>query len=89
MNAILDNQGLKGGLLRTTICHVKQTLNVRPLAAVGSDAEELTALTPNFLLGQENASAPFMTPSERYHDLRKSFKTAQSICPLDIEKMDS
>ncbi|XP_075239333.1 uncharacterized protein LOC142334891 [Convolutriloba macropyga] len=28
--------------------------------------------------GRESASAPFMPSSERYHDLRKSFKTAQA-----------
>ena len=43
------------------------------------DPEDLTAFTPNhFLLGRENTSASFMPSSERYHDLRKSFKTAQA-----------
>ena len=41
--------------------------------------EDLTVLTPNhFLLGRENASASFMQSSERYHGLRKSFKTVQA-----------
>ena len=57
----------------------KKTLNARPLTAVSDDPEDLTALTPNeFLLGRENASAPFMPFSERYNDLKKSFKTAQA-----------
>ena len=65
------------------MCLVEQTLNARPLTAVSGDPEDLTALTPNpFLLGRENASAPFMPSSERYHDLRKSFKTAQAYADM-------
>ena len=78
MIAILDNRRLTDELLSTTMCLVEQTLNARPLTAVSDDPEYLTALTPNhFLLGRENASAPFMPSSERYYDLRKSSKTAQ------------
>ena len=52
-----------------------------PPGALG--AQDLTALTPNhFLLGRENANAPFMPSSERYHDLRKSFKTAQAYADM-------
>ena len=66
-------------VLSTTMCLVEQTLNARPLTALSDDPEDLTALTPNhFLLGRENASAPFMPSSERYHNLRKSFKMAQA-----------
>ena len=55
----------------------------KTLTAVSDDPEDLTALTPNhFLLGRENASAPFMPSSERYHDLRKSFKTAQTYADM-------
>ena len=62
---------------------LEQTLNARPLTAVSDDPEDLTALTPNhFLLGQENASAPFMPSSERYHALKKSFKTAQAYADM-------
>ena len=51
--------------------------------AVSDDPEDLTALTPNhFLLGRENASAPIMPSSERYHDLRKSFKTAKAYADM-------
>ena len=65
------------------MCLVEQTLNARPLTAVSDDPEDLTALTPNhFLLGQENASAPFMPSSDRYHDLRKLFKTAQAYAEM-------
>ena len=61
------------------MCLVEQTLNARPLTAVSDDPGDLTALIPNhFLLGRENASAPFMPSSERYHDPRKAFKTAQA-----------
>ena len=61
----------------------EQTLNARPLTAVSDDPEDLTALTPNhFSLGRENASAPFMPFSERYHDLGKSFKTAQAYADM-------
>ena len=79
MIAILDNRSLTEEALSTTMCLVEQTLNARPLTAVSDDPEDLTALTPNhFLLGGENASAPFMPSSERYHDPRKSLKTAQA-----------
>ena len=65
------------------MCLVEQTLNARPLTAVSDDPEDLTALTTNhFLLGQENASAPFMPSSERYHNLKKSFKPAQAYADM-------
>ena len=53
-------------------------LNNRSLTdKVRSTTVCLVELTPNhFLLGRENASAPFMPSSELYNDLRKSFKTA-------------
>ena len=83
MVAILDNRGLTDEVLSTTMCLVEQTLNARPLTAVSDDPEDLTALTPNhFLLGRESASAPFMPCSERYYDLRKSFKTAQAYADM-------
>ena len=79
MIAVLDNRSLTDEVLNTKMCLVEQTLDARPLTAVSDDPEDLTALTPNhFLLGRENASEPFMPSSERYHDLRKSFKTAQA-----------
>ena len=79
MIAILDNRSITEKVLSTTMCLVEQTLNARPLTPVSDDPEDLTALTPNhFLLGQENASAPFMPSSERYHDLTKAFKTAKA-----------
>ena len=65
------------------MCLEEQTLNARPLTAVSDDPEDLTALTPNnFLLGQENTSAKFMPSSECYHNLRKSFKTAQAYADM-------
>ena len=83
MIAILDNRSLTDEVLSTTMCLVEQTLNASPLTAVSDDPEDLTALTPNhFLLGRENASAPFKPSSERYHDLRKSFKTAQAYAEM-------
>ena len=70
MIAILDNRSLNNEVLSTTMCLVEQTLNARPLTAVSDDPDDLTALAPNhILLGQENASAPSMPSSERYHDL--------------------
>ena len=79
MIAILDIRSLTDGVLSPTICLVEQTLIARTPTAVSDDPEDLTALTPNhFLLGRENASAPFMPSSERYHDLGKSFKMAQA-----------
>ena len=83
MIAILENRSLTDEEVSTTMCLVEQTLNARPLIAVSDDPEDLTALTPNhFLLGRENASAPFMPSSERYHNLRKSFKTAQAYADM-------
>ena len=83
MIAILDNRSLTDKVLSTTMCLVEQTLNARPLTAVSDDPEDLTALTPNhFLLGRESASAPFLPSSERYHDLRKSFKAAQAYADM-------
>ena len=79
MIATLNNRSLTDKVISTAMCLLEQTLNARPLTAVSDDPEDLTALTPNhFLLGRENASAPFMPSSERYHDLRKAFKTAQA-----------
>ena len=83
MIAILDKRSLTDEALSTTMCLVEQTLNARPLTAVSDDPEYLTALTANhFLLGRKNASAPFMLSSEVYHDLRKSFKTAQAYADM-------
>ena len=83
MIAIFDNRCLNDEMLSTTMCLVEQTLNARPLTAVSDDPEDLTTLTLNHcLLGRENVSAPFMPSSERYHDLRKSFKTAQAYADL-------
>ena len=47
MIAKLDNRSVTDHILRTTMCPVAQTLNARPLTAVGDDPEVLTALTPN------------------------------------------
>ena len=71
MIAILDKLSLTDEALSTTMCLVEQALNARLLTAISDNPENLTALTPHhFLLGQENASAPFMPSIERYHDLR-------------------
>ena len=83
MIAILDNRSLTDEVLSTTMCLVEQTLKARPLTAVSDDPEDLTALTTNhFLLGRGNVSASFMPSSERYHDLRKSFRTAQAYADM-------
>ena len=78
MIAVLDNRSLTDEVLSTTMCLVEQTPD-----SSKHDPEDLTALTPNhFLLGRESASTPFMPSSERYHDLRKSFKTAQAYADM-------
>ena len=83
MIAILGNRNLTDEVLSTTMCLVEQTLNARPLTAVSDDPEGLTKLTPNhFLLGRESFREPFMSPSERYHDLQKSFQTAQAYADM-------
>ena len=65
------------------MCFVELTHNARPLTAVSDNPEDLTALTLNhFLQGRENASAPFMPSSERYHDLKRSFNAAQAYADM-------
>ena len=83
MIAIVNNRRPNDEVLSTIMCLVEQTLNARPLTAVSDHPEDLTALTTNhFLLGRENASAPFVPSSERYHDLKKSFKMAQAYADM-------
>ena len=83
MIAILDNRSFADEVLSTTMCLVEQTLKARPLRAVSDNPEDLTAITANhFLLGRENASAPFMPSREHYHDL----KNGSSICRHDMER---
>ena len=83
MIAILDHRSFTDEVLSTTMCLVEQTLIARPLRAVSDNPEDLTAITPNhFLLGRENASAPFMPSRERYHDLKKFFETAQAYADM-------
>ena len=66
---------LSEDVLSATIYLVEQTLNTRRLTAVSDRPEDLTAFTPDhFLLKRENLIAPFMPSSERYNNLRKSFK---------------
>ena len=78
MLAVLDGRGMTDEILGTTMCLVEQTLNARPLTAVSDDPEDLNALTPNhFLLGRDSVCAPFLPNSDRYHDLRRAFKTSQ------------
>ena len=78
MIAILVNRSLNDEVLGTKMCLVEQTMNARPLTAVSEKPVDLTTLTSNhFLLGREKSCAPFMPSNERYHDLRKSFKTTQ------------
>ena len=67
---------------------MEQTLNARRLTAVSDRTEDLTGFTPDHsLLKRENASAPFMPSNERYNNLRKFFKTAQTF--FNMEYMDS
>ena len=83
MIAFLDNRSLTDELLSATMCLIEHTLNARPLTAKSDDPEDLTALTTNhFLPGQENASAPLIPSSERYHDLKKLFKMAQAYADM-------
>ena len=54
MIAILGNRSFAEEELSTTVYLVEQTLNARHQRAVSDDPEDLTALTPNhFLLEQE------------------------------------
>ena len=74
-NAIEDNRIITDEVLSTTMCLVEQTLNARPLVALSDDPEDLIPHTTNhFMLERENASSPFMSSIERYHNWRKSLK---------------
>ena len=84
MIANLDKRLLPADeVLSDTMYLIEKTFNVRPLRALSDGPEDLTALTQNhFLLGRENASARFMPSNDRYHDLRKSFKTSQAYAEI-------
>ena len=84
MIANLDKQLLPADeVLSNTMYLIEQTFNARPLRALSEGPEDLTALTQNhFLQGRENASATFMLSNDRYHDLRKSFKTSQAYAEI-------
>ena len=81
ISAILDNRSLTDIVLSTTMRLVEQILSARHLTAVNDDPDDLTS----FLLGQENARAPFMSSSEHYHDLRNSFKTVKAYTDIICE----
>ena len=46
MYVVLENRSVTEDVLSTTMCIVGQTLNARPLNPVGSDVNDLEALTP-------------------------------------------
>ena len=87
MIALLNNRSSAGGVPSTRRCLVEQSLSARPLTAVSDNLEGLTTLSPNhLLLRRENAGAPFMPFSKRYHNLRKSFITAQAYVDMIWKK---
>ena len=83
----LDNRSLTDEVLKTKMCFFCGTDSQRKTP----DSSKWRSWRPNstyststnhFLLGRENASAPFMQSSERYQNLRKSFKTAQAYADM-------
>ena len=68
-------------VLSTTMRLVEQVLSARHPTAVIDDPDDLIS----FLLGQENASASFMTSSEHYHDLRNSFRAVRAYADIICE----
>ena len=75
--SILTPRKLTDEVLQTTFCLVEQSLNARPLTAVGSNPNEIEALTPNhFLIGQRSVSFPSIATDEHF-DHRKRYLRAQ------------
>ena len=75
--SILTPRKLTDEVLQTTFCLVEQSLNARPLTAVGSDPNEVEALTPNhFLIGQRSVSFPSIATDENF-DHGKRYLRAQ------------
>ena len=83
MYAVLGNRSVTDEVLSTTMCIVEQTLNGRPLTQVGSDVNDLEALTPNhFLLGYKNVCLPYLPCAEEFFDHRKIFRQTQAYANL-------
>ena len=78
MYDILGNRRVTEEVLKTTLCLVEQSLNVRTITAVSSDPLDLETLNPNhFILGQHAASFPSLSFEENF-DHKKRFARAQS-----------
>ena len=70
-------------VLTTTMCVVEQTLNARPVTPVGSDVNDLEALTPNhFLLGNRNVCLPHLPCAEEFVDHQKLFRQTRAYANL-------
>ena len=71
---ILGSQSLKEEQLTTVVCTVEQLLNNRPMAAAGSDVEDLEALTPNhLLLGRSTIDYPNVVFNGGLATIKKAF----------------
>ena len=65
------------------MCVVEQMLNARPLTPIGSDVNDLEALTTNrFLLGNRNVSLTYLPCAEKFVDHRKLFRQTQAFANL-------
>ena len=65
------------------MCFVEQILNARPSAPVGSDVNDLEALTPHFfLLGNRNVCLPYLPYAEEFVDHQKLFRQTQAYAYL-------
>ena len=83
MYVVLGNRSVTEDVLSTWMCFVEQTLNARPLTPVGSDVNDLEALTPNhFLLGNTNVCLPYLPCAEELVDLRKLYRQTQAYANL-------
>ena len=79
MYVVLENISVTEDVLSTTMCIVEQKLNARPLTPVGSDVNDLEALTPNyFLLGNTNICLSYLSCVEEFADHRNLFRQTQA-----------
>ena len=74
----LGTRRITDEVFNTTFCLVEQALNLRPLTPVSADSSDLGAITPNyFLLGNQATAIPSIVGVDEF-DHRKRYAGAQS-----------
>ena len=83
MYPVLGNWSISEDVIPTTMCFVEQTMNARPLKPIGSDLNDLEAVTPNhFLFGNRIVWLPFLPGTEEFVDNRKLIRQKQGYADL-------